>query len=352
MSDTTKPSVIQSLPPAWGSLAMSVSGLAMASLLGPLPGTELDRWVGLVVLAVSFVAVVVITVLYGIKMVAHWPSFKADLFNPGQGAQTAAWPAALLISALATSQAGYAGYLPEALSFWVGSIVGGLGFIGTVLSGFAFFSHVIGHSNIPAQAITAGWFVPVVPLVLVPSILLRITALSGTPVQSWVVWLGLSAWGVGFGLFMLLAAVIGGRLLMMEPPSVHALPSWWAWLAPLGAGGLGLVTSTSLLGDQTLVTIAFWLAALIWGFSAWWVVFALYVIWSNRKEAKFHLGYWGFGFPTAAFTTLSLQVGHAFSFPWLQVVAGVFWVGLLVLMLWLAAKTLAAWRQGAFSPTK
>lgn len=86
------------------------------------------------------------------------------------------------------------------------------------------------------------------------------------------------------------------RGYMVEPPSVHALPSWWAWLAPLGAGGLGLVTSTSLLGDETLVTIAFWLAALIWGFSAWWVIFALYVIWSNRKEAKFHLGYWGFGF--------------------------------------------------------
>ena len=160
MSDTTKPSVIQTLPPAWGSLAMSLSGLAMASLLGPLPGTELDRWVGLTVLALSFTAVVVITVLYGLKMVAHWPSFKADLFNPGQGAQTAAWPAALLISALATSQAGYAGYLPAALSFWVGAIVGSLGFIGTVLSGFAFFSHVIGHNAVPAQAITAGWFVP------------------------------------------------------------------------------------------------------------------------------------------------------------------------------------------------
>ena len=331
---------------------MSVSGLAMASLLGPLPGTEIDRWVGLVVLALSFAAVVIITVLYGIKMVAHWQSFKADLFHPGQGAQTAAWPAAPLISALATSQAGYAGYLPEALSFLVGSIVGGLGFVGTVLSGFAFFSHVIGHSNVPAQAITAGWFVPVVPLVLVPSILLRLTTLSGLPVQSWVVWLGLSAWGVGFGLFLLLAPVIGGRLLMMEPPSVHAPPSWWAWLAPLGAGGLGLVTSTSLLGDQTLVTIAFWLAALIWGFSAWWVIFALYVIWSKRKEAKFHLGYWGFGFPTAAFTALSLQVGHAFSFPWLSVIAGVFWVGLLVLMVCLGAKTISAWRAGAFSPAQ
>jgi tellurite resistance protein TehA-like permease len=352
MSTPQSSSFIAHLSPAWGSAAMTLSGLAMASLLGPLPGSNLDIVVGLVILGFAFAAVATVSVLYGIKMVAHWSRFKEDLFNPGQGAQTAAWPASLLIAALATSQAGYAGYLPEEISFWVGSIVGSLGFIGTALSGFAFFSHVIGHPNIPAQAITAGWFVPVVPLVLVPSILLRLTALTGREPEAWVIWLGLSAWGVGFGLFLLLAAIIGGRLLMMEPPSVHALPSWWAWLAPLGAGGLGLVTSTSLLGDETLMSIAFWLAALIWGFSAWWVLFALFIIVSHRKEASFHLGYWGFGFPTAAFTTLSLQVGGHFGFPWLGTIATVFWSALLVLVLWLASKTVQAFRAGAFAPPK
>lgn len=345
-----RPSRIQTLSPAWGAMAMTLSGAAMISLLGPLPGTDVDQWVGLFFLALSFIAVVTLTVLYGIKWLKYPENFFADLFNPGQGAQTAAWPASLLISALATSQAGFAGYLPENLALVVGAVVGGLGFLGTLLSGLAFFTHVIGHPGIPAQAITAGWFVPVVPLVLVPSILLRLTTLAGGEPPAWTVWLAVSAWGAGFSLFLLLAAIIGGRLLMMEPPAPHALPSWWAWLAPLGAGGLGIVTSTRMLGDETLITVAYWLAAVIWGFSAWWVVFALVVIVRARHDAHFHLGYWGFGFPTAAFASLSLEVGRHHGFVWLEWVSAVFWLGLIVLLATLARNTVRAWASGALFP--
>jgi tellurite resistance protein TehA-like permease len=295
--------------------------------------------------------VIVLTALYLTKMARYWPHFRADLFNPGQGAQTAAWPASLLISALATSQAGFVGYLPPQLAFTTALIVGSVGLLGTALSGWAFFSHVIGHPNVPAQAITAGWFVPVVPLVLVPSITLRLVHLSGQPTPGWAVWLAVSAWGVGFGLFMLLAAIIGGRLLMMEPPAPHALPSWWAWLAPLGAGGLGIVTSTRLLGDEVLVSVAYWLVLAVWGFSAWWVVFALVVMASQRKNAHFHLGYWGFGFPTAAFASLSLEVGRHHEFPWLTLVAAVFWAVLVVMVVALLTRTAQAWRTGTLFPT-
>ena len=327
-------------------MAMTISGLAMVSLLGPLPDSPIDSWVGLFFLALSWVVVLTLTGLYLTKLVKYPSNFMADLFNPGQGAQTAAWPAALLISALATSQAGFGGYIPADIALPVGIVVGGLGLIGTALSGFAFFSHVIGHPNIPAQAITAGWFVPVVPLVLVPSITLRLTAIAGGEPPRWSVWLAVSAWGIGFGLFMLLAAIIGGRLLMMEPPAAHALPSWWAWLAPLGAGGLGIVSSTRMLADEVLITVAYWLAAAIWGFSAWWVIFALIVIIGKRKEASFHLGYWGFGFPTAAFASLSLEVGRHHDFAGLGVVAIVFWLALMAIVVTLAVKTASAWRSG------
>ncbi len=332
-------------------MAMTISGLAMISLLGPLPGSDIDSWVGLFFLALSWVLVLTLSVLYSTKLIKYRANFVADLFNPGQGAQTAAWPAALLISALATSQAGFGGYIAADIALTVGIVFGGLGLVGTALSGFAFFSHVIGQPNIPAQAITAGWFVPVVPLVLVPSITLRLTTIAGGEPPQWAVWLAVSAWGIGFGLFMLLAAIIGGRLLMLEPPAAHALPSWWAWLAPLGAGGLGIVTSTRMLGDEVLITVAYWLAAAIWGFSAWWVVFALIIIVGKRHEARFHLGYWGFGFPTAAFGSLSLEVGRHHDFAGLGIVAIVFWLALIIVVASLTAKTIAAWRSGQlFAP--
>lgn len=352
MTNRRHTSFIATLPPTWGSMAMTLGGAAMVSLLGPLPGSDIDLAVGVVFLVLSWMAVLVLTIAYTWKMVAHWDSFRADLFHPGQGAQTASWPAALLISALATAQAGVIELLPQSLALLLGTAVGSLGLVGTLLSGFAFFSHVIGQHDIPAQAITAGWFVPVVPLVLVPSITLRLSSLAGFEPPVLAVWLGVSAWGVGFGLFLLLAAIIGGRLLMMEPPSAHALPSWWAWLAPLGAGGLGIVTSSRLLVDEAVIALAYWLAAAIWGFSAWWGVFALIVIIRARREARFHLGYWGFGFPTAAFASLSLEVGRHHEFAGLGLAAIVLWLALLALIGWLGARTLVAARRGELSPSR
>ena len=70
------------------------------------------------------------------------------------------------------------------------------------------------------------------------------------------------------------------------------------------------------------------------------------VMWSKRKEARFHLGYWGFGFPTAAFASLSLEVGRHHEFAGLGVLAAVLWVALIGIVLVLAWRTAGAWRTG------
>ena len=337
---------IATLHPAWGALAMSVAGASMVSLLDPLPQSDIDTTIGLGFLALSGIVAITITVLYGIKLFAHTESFLADLRHPGMGSQTAAWPASLLITALAISQAATTGALSAQLALWPAIIFAALGVVGTALVGFAFFSRVIGHTQIPPAAISASWFVPVVPLVLVPSISVRLQQLDSPIPDGVLVWLGVSAWGIGFGLFMLLAAIIGGRLLLAEPLPAHALPSWWAWLAPLGAGGLGMVSGATLLGDQAAISVAEWLALAIWGFSAWWAVFALIVIIRARKEAHFHVGYWAFGFPTAAFASLSGEMARRHDFPVLAGVGAVIWVALGALLLWLVAKTLLGVREG------
>ncbi len=338
---------IATLHPAWGALAMSVAGASMVSLLDPLPGSQLDDTIGLVFLALSGLTALTITVLYGIKLVWHTDSFLADLRHPGMGSQTAAWPASLLITALATSQAATSGVLSPGLALWPAMVVGGLGLVGTALIGFAFFARVIGLEQIPPAAISASWFVPVVPLVLVPSISVRLKNLDSPLPDALLTWLGVAAWGIGFGLFMLLAAIIGGRLLLAEPLPPHALPSWWAWLAPLGAGGLGMVSGATLIGDTASIAVAEWLILAVWGFSAWWAVFALIVIIRSRAAAHFHLGYWAFGFPTAAFASLSLEVARRHDFAALSVFGAILWLSLGVLLVWLTGKTVRGVRSGA-----
>jgi tellurite resistance protein TehA-like permease len=338
---------IVSIHPAWGALAMSIAGAAMVSLLDPLPGSSIDDTIGLALLALSGITAITITVLYGIKLIAHTDSFLADLRHPGMGSQTAAWPASLLITALATSQATWIGVLGAELALWPAIVFGGLGLVGTALVGLVFFSRVIGLEQIPPAAISASWFVPVVPLVLVPSISVRLQRLDSPLPDALLTWLGVSAWGIGFGLFMLLAAIIGGRLLLAEPLPPHALPSWWAWLAPLGAGGLGMVSGATLIGDQSAIAVAEWVILAVWGFSAWWAVFALIVIIRSRTVAHFHLGYWAFGFPTAAFASLSLEVARRHDLAVLSGFGAVVWGALGILLVWLAVKTLSGVHSGA-----
>ena len=338
---------IATLHPAWGALAMSIAGAAMVSLLDPLPASSVDDTIGLVFLALSGLIALTITVLYSIKLFAHTDSFIADLRHPGMGSQTAAWPASLLITALATSQAATIGVVSAEFALWPAMIFGGLGLAGTALVGFVFFSRVIGLEQIPPAAISASWFVPVVPLVLVPSISVRLHGLDSPLPDAFLTWLGVAAWGIGFGLFLLLAAIIGGRLLLAEPLPPHALPSWWAWLAPLGAGGLGMVSGATLIGDPSAIAVAEWLILAVWGFSAWWAVFAVIVIIRTRHAAHFHLGYWAFGFPTAAFASLSLEVARRHDFVALSTFGAVVWGALGVLLVWLTAKTLSGVRSGA-----
>ena len=69
-------------------------------------------------------------------------------------------------------------------------------------------------------------------------------------------------------------------------------------------------------------------------------------MWSKRKEARFHLGYWGFGFPTAAFASLSLEVGRHHEFAGLGGLAAVLWAALISIVLVLAWRTARAWRTG------
>jgi len=329
---------------------MSASGIAMVSLLNPLPASSIDETIGLILLGIAIIIATIVTILFGIKALKYPDNFRADLRNPGFGAQTAAWPAALLIAALALSQAGSTGLLPTLGALIPALVFFGLGLTGTLLSGFAFFSHVIGRTEIPAQAITASWFVPVVPLVLVPSILVRINVLTDNANPEILAIIGVVAWGTGFGLFMLLAAIFGGRLLTHEPPAAHAVASWWAWLAPIGAGSLGVVSMSVLLGLaygwSGLSEVASFVIAALWGFALWWAVFAGIIILRQIRQVTFHVGLWGFGFPTAALVSLTLEVGRRFESAWIGVLGQVLWVAMLIGIVALVIKTLQGMGSG------
>ncbi|WP_448811866.1 SLAC1 family transporter [Agromyces bauzanensis] len=337
--------------PAWGAVAMTASGVALVSLLDPWAGSNVDDVVGAVTLVLALVVAVATSVVFIARMTAHRHLFIDDLANPVMGAMTAAWPAALLIAALAVLQAGVIGLVDAATALWSALVLFVPGLVGTLIVGVAFYTRVIGSTDVPLQAVSGNWFVPVVPLVLVPSILTRSEVLGGPVEPASLAFAAVATWGIGFGLFLLLAAIIGGRLLIASPPPPHAAPTWWIWLAPLGASALGIISISRLSvvseawPDAT--DAAFLIAATLWGFGLWWAVFSGIVIFRQRRELHFQLPVWGFGFPTAAWIALTIELARHWELAWLGVAGAVLWAMLVAAFAAASVATLVQLRSGA-----
>lgn len=342
---------ISTLHPAWGAALMSLSGVALVSLRDPLPTLALDVFIGLLLLGISGALALTLTVANVWRILAYRDAFNADLSNPGTGAMIASWPAGIQVLALAVLQAGVSGALESTFALTLGMALFIPGVIGTLLSGYAFYTRIIGISEVPHAAVSGNWFVPVVPLVLTPSILLRAVQLGLPGDTTLWAFLAVIGWGIGFTLFLLLASIIGSRLLVAAPPAPHQAPSWWAWLAPLGAGGVGMLASVELATTVGIISgaegITTLLLTVIWGFSVWWLLLAIRIIWRVRTTMHFHLGWWGFGFPAAAFVNLTAVIARTWQLNGLALLDPALWVASLAIIAWLFVLTVRGMLTGA-----
>ena len=90
------------------------------------------------------------------------------------------------------------------------------------------------------------------------------------------------------------------------------------------------------------------IALLLWGFGVWWALLAgrvLRTVATTHGGLGFHLGSWGFVFPTAALAALTIELGRSWSSPVLSVVGALLWVAALVVWGRLAFQTVKGVRD-------
>lgn len=82
----------------------------------------------------------------------------------------------------------------------LGLVVAGV--LASLILGMAFFNYVVGHHELPVGMITGVWFIPVVVLVIVPSVIIRVLRIGiGVP-EALATFLAIAAWGAGMMLFV------------------------------------------------------------------------------------------------------------------------------------------------------
>ncbi len=112
-----------------------------------------------------------------------------------------------------------------------------LAFAVSVLFAYILFS----SEGIAGESANGGWFIPpvvaiIIPLALIP-LLPHVSAADGRL----LLLAGYAALGLGLLLFLLLAAVLLGRLVFHPLPPAPLAPSLWIGLGPIGVGSLALL---------------------------------------------------------------------------------------------------------------
>lgn len=350
------PSRLLTWHPGWLGVVLGTGGAAVASLSDPVGATDLDTWLGMTFTAVAVVLLPLLAIPYLLRVRRHRHAVAADLTHPGVGALFGTLPASLLIVGLALSMLGVQGHLPAAATAWVSLVLVLSGVAGALLVGVEFFSRIVRAEQTPPAAMSGAWFIPIVVLVLVPSVVVRLALLEPSWSTTGAVLAATAAWGAGFLLFLVLAPVLAWRLATAPAPPAHMAATWWIWLAPAGAGGLGAIALARLTARvvggplaDALPVAGLLLATVLWGFGTWWAMFAGRVLHRMARESDglpFHVGTWGFVFPTAAMTALTVELGRSWDVPLVSVVGSVWWVACVLVWVRVAIQTWTGVRRG------
>lgn len=338
---------ISQFHPAWSGVPLGTAGVGVVSLFDPVPNLSFDEYLGFGLTAFAAILFLIIGFLNLVRIFKYRQNFRDDLKHPMFGAMLGTLPASSLVVGLAIAQLAKTFSIYQLVLGYIAFSLMLIGVIGALLVGILFFGNIVRNQELPAAMISGTWFIPIVVFVLVPSVIIRVSELTEGFNGGLTYLLTFAALGAGLLLFLFLGSVVAWRLITTPPPPTQMAPTWIIWLAPAGAGGLGVLASMRMLqvfGEQSLnlvvEIVGIFSASLLWGFGIWWLIFSLSQIIPQRETLKFHLGSWGFSFPLAALLALTLELSRVWDTQTITYTAIAFWVLVLTVWLWLVIRTI------------
>ncbi len=244
----------------------------------------------------------VFSIILLIKIILHPEIVKHELKDPLIGNFYARQPISAVILAILCMN-----LLPESvvLSLLIYGAV--LIFALTIYLSYHFFSSI----NIKFDQLHGGWFITPVANILIT------TAVLQYPASMITLTIGLLFFGIGAILFLLILDVLFFRLISHTLPRAELAPTNYIILAPIGilivdiiqiANRAGVLFGTNLSALSILAGMAFW------GFGIWAIgINVLFFIKYIKSGLRFHLGWWGYVFPTATFTLGTIALSSSVS---------------------------------------
>ncbi len=333
---------IKGMSVTWFSFNLATSAIVLSTFaLGNLEGYQSMLSLARLLAYVNTATYVLAVILYSIRVVAGWDSFRKVVRSPLQGPFLSTIGIATMMLSLDWSLVLGSIAVAEAF-FYIGLIIHTLLFI--VIMYF-----LERHPGIEVHYMNPGWYMPAVGNVLVPYVGM-ILAGKGVPVSKSLLGIYL---GAGTLMWTALFAIWLYRAIFFSPPPARLMATTWINLAPPAViplsyeALLGFTPSVyqslyreAIHGAASPVMVKLLTSMFDFFYYTFWgtagLLFALVIAITashvKNRDIEFAESWWAFVFPLAAYSisTIHLYLHHPED-KWL-----VYYVWLLYILAWIA----------------
>jgi tellurite resistance protein TehA-like permease len=324
-----------------GTAALSVAAFRLPREEGVV--ALVSDGVGWFLLLFALVAMVTLVV---VNVVHHTPRqvIRENMRSSELGPAYAAVPGAVLTLVLAMEAASRIP-LENTLVSWLLLVIVLAAAGANLWLTLVFFVAAIGSRGLlEANTLSGVWFMPQTVLLLAATALARMSGSLHGPVVEIAAPLAVLFLGVGFMLFVLVAALVLARLVVVPLDPAAGTPAAWIMMSPAAAAALAflalpLVIPVLLTAPPMSVAFVTSLTAgALVGFSLWWLAVVVLLTIRLRSHAmQFSPSSWSFVFPLAAVAVASGELAHtwdstvmtALAFG-MAAIASVVWLAVLV----------------------
>ncbi len=329
--------------PGWFGGVMGTAALSVAAFRLPEESSliaRISQGVGWLLLTVATVTLVLLVVL---NVVHHTPRrmVRENLRSSELGPAYAAIPGAALTLVLAYEAAAPV-MLDSGFASWILLLLVLTAAVADLWLTLVFFVAAIGSRGaLEANTLSGVWFMPQTVLLLAATALARLCATAHGPVAEVAAPLAVLFLGTGFMLFILIAALVLARLVVVPLDPSAGTPAAWIMMSPAAAAALAflalpLVIPVLLTAPPMSVAFMTSLSAgALVGFSLWWLaVVAMLTLRLRQQALPFSPSSWSFVFPLAAVAVACGELAHT----WDSVIMTGLAVGMAALatLVWLA----------------
>lgn len=214
------------------------------------------------------------------------------------------------------------------------------------------------------STITAAWLLPIVSTIVAAASGGIVAAVLPNPQYAlWTLIVSYALWGMGVPLATVVLVMYFHRLTVHKLPPREVIVSVFLPLGPLGQGGFAIQQLGKVARDvfpktdslipgagDTLYSMGFIVALILWGYGLVWLFFALASI--SKSKFPFNMGWWGFTFPLGVMTVSTTQMAKELPSAFFKVLGSMFTVVVVLLWLVVSAGTIkgVVTRQIFFAP--